>query len=46
VLTTPVTRVEFLLGKAAAIFLPAIGVSYLMFSIFVSPWPSCSTVSA
>jgi len=36
VLTTPVTRVEFLLGKAAAIFLPAIVVSYLMFGIFVA----------
>ena len=36
VLTTPVTRVEFLLGKAAAIFLPAVGVSYLMFGVFVA----------
>jgi ABC-type transport system involved in multi-copper enzyme maturation permease subunit len=36
VLTTPITRVEFLLGKAAAIFLPAICVSYLMFGIFVA----------
>jgi ABC-type Na+ efflux pump permease subunit len=36
VLTTPVSRVEFLLGKAAAIFLPAIAVSYLMFGIFVA----------
>ena len=36
VLTTPVTRVEFMLGKAAAIFLPAVGVSYLMFGIFVA----------
>jgi ABC-2 type transport system permease protein len=36
VLTTPVTRVEFLLGKAAAIFVPAVGVSYLMFGIFVA----------
>jgi ABC-type Na+ efflux pump permease subunit len=36
VLTTPVTRVEFLLGKAAAIFLPAIIVSYLVFGIFVA----------
>jgi ABC-2 type transport system permease protein len=36
VLTTPITRVEFLLGKAAAIFLPAIGVSYLMFGVFVA----------
>jgi ABC-type transport system involved in multi-copper enzyme maturation permease subunit len=36
VLTTPVSRVEFLLGKATAIFVPAIGVSYLMFGIFVA----------
>ena len=36
VLTTPVSRVEFLLGKAAAIFLPAIAVSYLMFGVFVA----------
>ena len=36
VLTTPVSRVEFLLGKAAAIFLPAIGISYLMFGVFVA----------
>jgi ABC-type Na+ efflux pump permease subunit len=36
VLTTPVSRVEFLLGKAAAIFGPAIGISYLMFGVFVA----------
>jgi ABC-type Na+ efflux pump permease subunit len=36
ILTTPISRVEFLLGKAAAIFLPAVGVSYLMFGIFVT----------
>jgi ABC-type transport system involved in multi-copper enzyme maturation permease subunit len=36
VLTTPVTRVELLLGKATAIFVPAVGVSYLMFGIFVA----------
>ena len=36
VLTTPVSRVEFLLGKAVAIFLPAIGVSYLMFGVFLA----------
>jgi ABC-type transport system involved in multi-copper enzyme maturation permease subunit len=35
-LTTPVTRTELILGKAAAIFLPAIGISYLMFGIFVA----------
>jgi ABC-type transport system involved in multi-copper enzyme maturation permease subunit len=36
VLTTPVTRVELLLGKATAIFLPVVAVSYLMFGIFVA----------
>jgi ABC-type Na+ efflux pump permease subunit len=36
VLTTPVTRAEFLLGKAAAIFLPAVGLSYLMFGVFIA----------
>lgn len=36
VLTTPISRVEFLLGKAAAIFVPAIGVSYLIFGVFVA----------
>jgi ABC-type Na+ efflux pump permease subunit len=36
VLTTPIGRVEFLIGKAAAIFVPAIGVSYLMFGVFVA----------
>ena len=36
VLTTPISRTEFLLGKAAAIFLPGIVVSYLMFGVFVA----------
>ncbi len=36
VLTTPVGRAEFLIGKAAAIFMPAIGVAYLMFGVFVA----------
>jgi ABC-type transport system involved in multi-copper enzyme maturation permease subunit len=36
VLTTPVTRLEFLIGKATAIFVPAVGVSYLMFGVFVA----------
>lgn len=35
VLTTPVSRAEFLLGKATAIFLPVVAISYLMFGIFV-----------
>jgi ABC-2 type transport system permease protein len=36
VLTTPVSRAEFLLGKAAAIFMPAAGVAYLMFGVFIA----------
>ena len=36
VLTTPVTRVEFILGKAAAIFMPAVGLSYLVLGVFVA----------
>lgn len=36
VLTTPVSRVELLLGKAAAIFMPAIAVAYLIFGVFVA----------
>ena len=35
-LTTPISRVEVLVGKATAIFLPAVGVSYLMFGVFVA----------
>jgi ABC-type Na+ efflux pump permease subunit len=36
VLTTPVSRVELILGKAAAIFMPAVGLSYLMFGVFLA----------
>ena len=36
VLTTPVSAMEFLFGKAAAIFMPAVGISYLMFGVFVA----------
>jgi ABC-2 type transport system permease protein len=36
VLTTPVRREELLIGKAAAIFLPAIGLAYLVFGIFLA----------
>jgi ABC-type Na+ efflux pump permease subunit len=36
VLTTPVRRVEFLLGKATAIFMSAVGVAYLLFGVFVA----------
>jgi ABC-type Na+ efflux pump permease subunit len=35
-LTTPVRREELLIGKAAAIFGPAIGLSYLVFGIFLA----------
>jgi ABC-type Na+ efflux pump permease subunit len=36
VLTTPISRVELLLGKAAAVFMPAIAVAYLIFGVFVA----------
>jgi ABC-type transport system involved in multi-copper enzyme maturation permease subunit len=36
VLTTPVSRVELLLGKAAAIFVPTVALAYLMFGVFVA----------
>ena len=36
VLTTPLSRVELILGKAVAIFLPAVGLSYLMFGVFIA----------
>ena len=36
VLTTPISRVQLLLGKAAAIFMPAIAVAYLIFGVFVA----------
>jgi ABC-2 type transport system permease protein len=36
VLTTPVGRAELLIGKAAAIFLPAAGLGYLLFGVFLA----------
>jgi ABC-type transport system involved in multi-copper enzyme maturation permease subunit len=36
VLTTPVRREEFLLGKAAAALVPALAVSYAVFAVFVT----------
>jgi ABC-2 type transport system permease protein len=36
VLTTPVGRVELLIGKAVAIFLPAVALGYLIFGVFVA----------
>jgi hypothetical protein len=35
-LTTPISRVELILGKAAAIFIPAVIISYVMFGVFVA----------
>ncbi|MGH3149105.1 MAG: ABC transporter permease [Streptosporangiaceae bacterium] len=35
-LTTPVGRAELLIGKAAAIFMPAVALAYLMFGVFVA----------
>jgi ABC-2 type transport system permease protein len=47
VLTTPVRREELLIGKAAAIFLPAIGLAYLVFGIFLAVvWLGASPVVA
>src|ERR1017187_8206427 len=36
VLTTPVGRAELLIGKAAAIFMPAVALGYLVFGVFVA----------
>jgi ABC-2 type transport system permease protein len=36
VLTTPVRREELLLGKALAALLPAVGIAYLVFGLFVA----------
>jgi ABC-type transport system involved in multi-copper enzyme maturation permease subunit len=36
VLTTPVGRAELLIGKAAAIFIPAVVLGYLIFGVFVA----------
>jgi ABC-type Na+ efflux pump permease subunit len=36
ILTTPIGRAELLIGKAAAIFMPALAVSYLIFGVFVA----------
>jgi ABC-2 type transport system permease protein len=36
VLTTPVGRAELLIGKAAAIFMPAVVLAYLVFGVFVA----------
>lgn len=35
-LATPIRRIDFILGKAVAIFLPAVGLSYVMFGIYVA----------
>lgn len=36
VLTTPIRREEFLIGKALAAFLPALGISYAVFGLFLA----------
>jgi ABC-type Na+ efflux pump permease subunit len=36
VLTTPVGRAELLIGKAAAVFMPAVLLGYLIFGVFVA----------
>jgi ABC-type Na+ efflux pump permease subunit len=36
VLSTPISRVELLLGKAVAIFLPAVAVAYITFGVFLA----------
>jgi len=35
-LTTPIRREELLIGKATAMFIPAIGLGYLVFGVFVT----------
>src|SRR5262249_52988439 len=36
VLTTPVRREEFLLGKALAVLIPSVGISYAVYAFFVA----------
>ena len=36
VLTTPVGRAELVIGKAAAIFMPAVALGYLIFGVFLA----------
>lgn len=36
VLTTPVSRTELLIGKAAAVFMPAVALGYLIFGVFLA----------
>jgi ABC-type transport system involved in multi-copper enzyme maturation permease subunit len=36
VLTTPVSRAELLVGKAVAVFIPALALGYLIFGVFVA----------
>ena len=35
-LTTPIRRQEFILGKAAAVMIPTLALSYLVFGLFLS----------
>lgn len=36
VLTTPIPREEFLLGKALAALVPAVGIAYLVYAVFIA----------
>ena len=36
VLETPITREEFLLGKALAVFLPSLFIAYVVFAVFIA----------
>ena len=36
VLTTPISRAELVIGKAAAIFMPAVALGYLIFGVFLA----------
>jgi ABC-2 type transport system permease protein len=36
VLATPITREEFLLGKALAVFLPSLFIAYVVFALFIA----------
>lgn len=47
-LTTPVSRAELLIGKATAIFMPAVVLGYLMFGVFlaITQFAAASPVAA
>ena len=35
ILESPISREEFLLGKAIAVFVPAVAISYLVFTLYI-----------